>query len=185
MMADNTTPGPGSLLGGVPRNQLTGLSPYLNVDPSYLNSSKPEYLFNQEESRGRMENSFTAIGTSVVLGSISGCAYGLYHGVRSTAAMSGNTRRTQILNHTIKSGGSVSNALGTIAVIYSSLYAILSLAHEDDDELKSVVSGSLTGALYKSTSGIKKCGMGVAFGFGLASLWAFGLKKDSRVANYI
>ena len=49
----------------------------------------------------------------------------------------------------------------------------------------SIVCGGLTGGLYKSTAGIKKCGMGAAFGIGLASLWALVLRKDERVSNYI
>ena len=67
-----------------------------------------------------MENSFTAIGTSVIVGSGVGGAYGLYDGVRQYAltGMSGKLRRTQILNHTLKSGARMSNALGSLAVIY-------------------------------------------------------------------
>ena len=82
------------------------LSPYLNVDPSYLQTETPEFIFNQEQKRGRMENSFTAIGSSVIIGAGLGGTYGLYDGVRQTAAaqMAGNLRRTQILNHTLKSG---------------------------------------------------------------------------------
>lgn len=53
-----------------------------------------------------MENSFTAIGSSVILGAATGGAYGLYDGVRQTAAanMTGKLRRVQILNYTMKSG---------------------------------------------------------------------------------
>ena len=53
-----------------------------------------------------MENSFTAIGSSVLLGGAIGGTYGLYDGVRLTALsqMKGKLRRTQILNHTLKSG---------------------------------------------------------------------------------
>ena len=48
-----------------------------------------------------------------------------------------------------------------------------------------LATGALTGALYKSSAGLKKCAMGGAFGMGLATLWAFFLKKDERVSNYI
>ncbi len=74
----------------------------------------------QDQKRGRMENSFTAIGSSVICGAGFGGAYGLYDGVRQSAlsGMSGKLRRTQILNHTLKSGARMSNALGSLAVIY-------------------------------------------------------------------
>ena len=60
----------------------------------------------KETKRGNLENSFTAIGSSVLLGGAIGGAYGLYDGVRLTALsqMKGKLRRTQILNHTLKSG---------------------------------------------------------------------------------
>ena len=190
---------PGSLFGSYPSfgggigrtGSLTGLSPYLNVDPSYLQTQVPEFIRNEETKRGNMENSFTAIGSSVLLGGTIGGAYGLYDGIRLTAVsqMKGKLRRTQILNHTLKSGerclvksiwpdltirvlgansslvytysypnneekvhvcfillgGSVSNALGSIAVVYSSLYILMSQVYEEDNEAKTCVTGAATG----------------------------------------
>ena len=46
-------------------------------------------------------------------------------GMRQTAQMQGALRRTQILNYTMKSGGLVSNAFGTVAVSYSLLHCLL------------------------------------------------------------
>jgi hypothetical protein len=75
--------------------------------------------------------------------------------------------------------------LGALAVIYSSLYALVSLGYENDDEVKSCLSGGLTGLLYKSTSGVRKTATGAAFGFGLAALWSFGFKKNKTVSYYV
>ena len=47
------------------------------------------------------------------------------------------------------SGGSVSNALGTLAVMYSCIHTLASQWHEEDDELKCLGSGLITGALFK------------------------------------
>merc|ERR1711942_289755 len=96
----------------------------------------------------------------VCIGAGLGGAYGLYDGVRH-------------------------NALGSIAVSYSVLYCLLSLAHEDHDEAKSVVSGTLTGLMFKSSSGLKKCARGGLVGFGLSTLWAFGLKHQESIQYYI
>jgi len=174
--------GPAGVGGG-----MGNLSPYLNIDPTYLQSEAPEFIFNQEQKRGLMEKSFTAIGSSVLIGGAVGGAYGLYDGVRRTAIseMKGRLRRTQILNHTLKGGGTVSNALGSLAVIYSSFYVLISQFREEDDELKSCLSGAATGALYKSSAGIRKCALGGAFGLGVAALWSFMLKKDQRISDYV
>jgi len=178
-------------LGGLPGHGAGGaqLSPYLNFDPSYLQAS-PEYLMDTEASRGGMEKSFTAIGSSVCIGAGLGGVYGLYDGVRQTAlgGLSGKLRRTQITNYTLKSGTSVSNALGSIAVSYSLIYCLLGLAVDDGEyveEGKSIASGTLTGLFFKSTSGLRKCAKGGALGLGLATLWAFGLKKHESVQHYI
>jgi len=198
MMADNnSTPrsGPGLFtgsLGGI--GGLGGgaqLNPYLNFDPSYLQSSEPDYIYDTEAKRGRLEKSFTAIGSSVCAGAAVGGAYGLFDGIRQTAStsMSGRLRRTQITNYTLKGASSVSNALGSVVVSYSLFHALVSLADDDNaylaDEAKSCISGALTGLLFKSTSGIAKCGKGGLVGLGLASIWAFGLKKQESVQYYI
>merc|ERR1719471_1194731 len=179
-------PGIGGVGGGAGAG-MGQLSPYLNIDPSYLQNSAPEYIFDTEAKRGKLEKSFSAIGSSVCIGAGIGGAYGLYDGVRQTAlgTMSGKLRRTQITNYTLKSGALVSNALGSIAVSYSVIYCLLSLAHEEHDEAKSVVSGTLTGLMFKSTSGLKKCARGGLVGFGLSTLWAFGLKPQESIQHYL
>ena len=101
----------------------------------------------------------------------------------------------------MKKGALVSNALGTIAVSYSIMYCLLNMgrlesiksnvlkyflsAHEEHDEAKSVVSGTLTGLMFKSTSGVNKCLKGGLVGFGISALWAFGLKKQDTVQHYL
>ena len=69
--------------------------------------------------------------------------------------------------------------------MYSSLYCLMSLAYEEGEDAKSLASGALTGLLYKSSAGVKKCGMAGAFGLGLAALWSFAIKKNETVANYV
>ena len=83
----------------------------------------------------------------MVLGAAAGGMYGLYDGIRQTATadMKGRLRRTQITNYTLKSGATASNSLGSIAVIYSSLYCLLSFGKE-------ILRPNLLTDGYKSTS---------------------------------
>ena len=98
----------GSLLGlgNSSSGNFRQLSPYLNIDPGYLQTQTPEFIVDDEMKRGKLENSFTAIGSALFVGAAAGGAYGLFDGVRTTAQseMAGKLRRTQILNHTLKSG---------------------------------------------------------------------------------
>ena len=83
------------------------LSPYLNVDPSYLGNQTPEFVVNPDLERTKLEGSFSVIGGALFVGGAAGGAYGLFEGIRNTALaenMSSKVRRTQILNHTLKSG---------------------------------------------------------------------------------
>ena len=82
-------------------------------------------------------------------------------------------------------GASVSNALGSIAVIYSALHALASQLHEEDDEAKCIATAGVTGALYKSSAGVVKCGTGAAFGIGLGVVWSFLLKRNETVSHYV
>ena len=79
----------------------------------------------------------------------------------------------------------MSNALGSIAVIYSGLHALASQFREEDDELKCLATAGLTGALYRSSAGAVKCGTGAAFGLGLGAVWSFLLKSNENVSYYV
>lgn len=198
MMADDNNgraAGPGLFTGGLGGIGGLGgaqqLSPYLNFDPSYLQSSEPDYIYDTEAKRGRLEKSFTAIGSSVCVGAVMGGTYGLFDGIRQTALADmskSKLRRTQITNYTLKSASSASNAMGSVVVCYSLFHTLVSLADDDSaipDEAKSCISGTLTGLMFKSTAGAVKCAKGGLLGLGLASLWAFGLKKQETVQHYI
>lgn len=169
------------------QGQFTQLSPYLNVDPTLLHQQTPEFLVDQEMERGKLEKSFAAIGTSLGVGAISGATYGLFDGVRQTglAGLTGNLRRTQIINHTIKSGGATANALGSVFFMYSSLYVLMGLVNEDYEDFRSCLSGTVTGLLYKSSAGARKSLMGGAFGLSAAALWTFFIKRDKTVSHYV
>ena len=96
-----------SLFGSLNQNSggnFSQLSPYLNVDPSYLQVQTPEFLVNEEIKRGRLENSFSFIGTGLFVGAGVGAAVGLFEGWRDTKDTKWSVRKTQIMNYTLKSG---------------------------------------------------------------------------------
>lgn len=80
---------------------LAPLSPYLNFDPSYLQSSQPEFIFPEGASRhrGRFELAFSTIGGMCMIGGGIGGVTGLVKGMKDTAAAghTGKLRRTQYL----------------------------------------------------------------------------------------
>lgn len=131
------------------------MSPYLNYDPRFLQTSQPEFIFPEGASkqRGRFELAFSQIGSSVMIGAAIGGTAGLYNGVRATSALNqtGSLRRTQLLNHVMKQGSGTANTLGTLAVMYSGFGVLLQYVRGEDDEINTVVAGTATGLLYKSS----------------------------------
>lgn len=161
---------------------LAPLSPYLNYDPGYVQSSQPEFIFldGQNKQRGRMELAFGQIGGSCMIGAGIGGIAGLYNGLKTTtlAGQTGKLRRTQLLNHVMKQGSVNANTLGTVAVMYSAFGVILQWVRETDDDLNTLAAATATGMLYKSSAGLRKCGIGGAIGFGISALYCLWNAKD-------
>nr|QBH72734.1 hypothetical protein [Brunneria borealis] len=161
---------------------LAPLSPYLNFDPVYLPPSQPEFIFPEgaARQRGRFELAFSQIGGSCMAGAAFGGAVGFYKGLRNTtlAGHTGKLRRTQLLNYVMKQGAATANTLGVIAVMYSGFGVLLSWTRGNDDEINTLAAATATGLLYKSTAGLKKCGVGGGIGFGLAALYCLWSARD-------
>jgi mitochondrial import inner membrane translocase subunit TIM23 len=158
-----------------------------------MRQSQPEFIFPEGASkqRGRFELSFSQIGSSVMVGAGIGGTAGLYNGIRATQ-ISGETgvlRRTQLLNHLMKQGSATANTMGTIAVLYAGFGCLLSFARGEDDEINTITAGTLTGLMYKSTAGLRKCAIGGGVGLALSSLWVLynvaGSKRDSGFKQYV
>lgn len=51
----------------------------------------------------------------------------------------------------MKQGSATANTLGTLAVMYSGFGVLLQYVRGEDDEVNTVVAGTATGLLYKSS----------------------------------
>ncbi|KAA0202165.1 hypothetical protein HAZT_HAZT006064 [Hyalella azteca] len=158
------------------------LSPYLSVDPSYL-QNQPEFipLEGAQPRRGRFELAFSQIGGLVMLGGSIGGVQGLYKGLQETAVAghTGKIRRTQVINFVTKRVSGSANTLGTIAVLYSALGCMLYWGRGNkEDSANTLLAGSLTGALYQSSGGLRKAGIGGVVGLALAGLFVACTSRD-------
>jgi import inner membrane translocase subunit TIM23 len=159
-------------------------SPYLNFDPKLLpQTSQPEYIFLEgagSKQRGRFELFFTEIGTSCLIGATIGGIRGIYSGIKITSMenQTSTYNRTQILNSVFKNGARLANTFGTISVYYSIFGIILEKVRGCEDELNTVAAGTSAGLLYKSTSGLRRCGIGGLIGFSLATVFSLVTSRD-------
>ncbi|XP_065724748.2 mitochondrial import inner membrane translocase subunit Tim23 isoform X1 [Drosophila suzukii] len=163
------------------------VSPYLNYDSRYLQQAQPEFIFPEgaNKQRGRFELAFSQIGTSVMIGGGIGGMAGVYNGIKVTKALeqTGTLRRTQLINHVMKQGSGTANTLGTLAVLYSACGVLLQFVRGEDDHINTVIAGSATGLLYKSTAGLRRCTFGGAIGLGISSLYCLYLLAQENSSN--
>ncbi|XP_034244242.1 mitochondrial import inner membrane translocase subunit Tim23 [Thrips palmi] len=167
------------------QGNLRHLSPYLNFDPVYLPPTQPEFIFPEgaARQRGRFEHAFSQIGASCMVGAGVGGMGGLYNGLRLTtlAGQKGRLRVTQLINHTMKKGAASANTLGIIALMYSGFGVVLSYFRNAEDELNTLAAATLTGMVYKSTSGLRKCATGGAVGLGIAAAYCLWTSRDRHL----
>lgn len=89
----------------------------------------------------------------------------------------------------MKQGSATANTLGSITVIYSVFGTLLQFARGEDDELNTVLAGTATGLLYKSTAGLRKCaiggGVGLTISLAYCALTMLTSSMDKKNNNYI
>lgn len=107
----------------------------------------------------------------------------------------------------MKQGSGTANTLGTLAVLYSACGVLLQYIRDQDDNVNTIIAGSATGFLYKSTgksipfmhktlntyffslflipsAGLRKCALGGAIGLGISSLYClYLLAQESTNTN--
>jgi len=107
-------------------------------------------------------------GAAFLSGGFLGGAYGTYEGMKQSAGKSTKLRLNAVLNGAAKRGIAASNGLAVVALFFtfseSALYGYLN----DDTAVNYALAGAATGALYKSTKGLRAAGMSGAGGAAIA-----------------
>eukprot|EP01135_Chromosphaera_perkinsii_P002088 Nk52_evm22s217 gene=Nk52_evmTU22s217 len=173
------------------KNTSSYASPYaLNLDPVILTPASSGEAFQRQDAgskrlKGFGERMTYTTGTSYLCGLTVGGVWGLYEGVRYPEGKSFNLRVNSILNSCGRRGPLIGNSMGSLAVMYSFIDGVVVKARGEDDMFNTIGSAALTGALYKSTAGLRAVGVGGAFGGILATAYVAGMKmlgKDEEAA---
>ncbi|KAK2866494.1 hypothetical protein Q7C36_002550 [Tachysurus vachellii] len=162
-------------LSGVPLTGMNPISPYLNVDPRYLVQDTEEFILptGASKTRGRFELAFFTIGASCITGTAFGAVNGLRLGLKETRDMAwSKPRNVQIINMVTRQGASWANTLGSIALLYSAFGVAIEKARGAEDDINTVAAGTLTGMMFKSTSGLKGVARGGLVGLAMSGLYA-------------
>jgi import inner membrane translocase subunit TIM23 len=107
-----------------------------------------------------------------------GGAWGLREGSRRPLAVSNTRLRiNSVLNSVTRRGTFIGNSAGVLALVYNGINSTIDGVRGKHDVLGSVAAGGVTGALYKSTAGVKPAVVAAAFMSGAAGIWSI-VKKN-------
>ncbi|KAI1793558.1 Tim17-domain-containing protein [Ganoderma leucocontextum] len=125
-------------------------------------------------SRGWSDDLCYGTGTTYLSGLALGGVWGLREGARKPLAVSNaRLRINSILNSISRRGTFMGNSAGCLALVYNAFNSSIDHFRGEHDTYGSMAAGALTGALYKSTAGVKPALAAATFISGLAGMWSY------------
>lgn len=179
--------------------QVSDVSTIL-LAPGVLDSSKlhplaglekgVEYLDLEDEKLSDMEGSQGLLasrswtddlcygtGTVYLIGLGLGGAYGMQEGIKNLPANSTpKLKLNTILNHITKRGPFMGNSAGVLALLYNLIDSSIDQLRGKHDDFNSLGAGALTGALFRSSAGVRPMAYSTAIMTAAAGAWC-GLKR--------
>ncbi|EMR11095.1 hypothetical protein PNEG_00694 [Pneumocystis murina B123] len=125
-------------------------------------------------SRGWSDDLTYGTGTVYLSALGIGGTWGIFEGLSKVSkAISIRVRINSILNAMTRRGPFLANSAGVIALGYNTANSTLGYYRGKHDDLNSILSGALAGAVYKSTRGIKSIVIVSGICSGIAGIWCF------------
>ncbi|KAG0290873.1 Mitochondrial import inner membrane translocase subunit tim23 [Linnemannia gamsii] len=125
-------------------------------------------------SRGWSDDLTYGTGLTYITGLTMGGAYGFYEGLRSSPSPAFKIRLNTVLNGMTRRGPFIGNSAGILALMYNAVNGGIGRARGHYDPLNSVLAGGLTGAIFKSTAGLRAAGSAGGVCAVAAGIWAYG-----------
>jgi len=127
-------------------------------------------------SRGWTDDLCYGTGAVYLLGLGLGGSYGFFEGLKNIPENSpGKLKLNTVLNHITKRGPFLGNTAGVLALVYNLIDSSIDGLRGKHDSANSIISGAISGALFKSTKGFKPAGIASGLMAGAAAAWC-GLK---------
>lgn len=144
---------------------------YLNLDDSTL-SDLPGNR-SALPSRGWSDDLCYGTGVTYLAGLTLGGAWGLAEGLNKLPASAPpKLRLNSALNSITRRGPFLGNSAGVIAMVYNGFNSLIGHYRGQHDAMNSVVAGALSGALFKSTKGVRPMMISSGIVAGAAGGWA-------------
>ncbi|KAF9526140.1 Tim17/Tim22/Tim23/Pmp24 family-domain-containing protein [Crepidotus variabilis] len=129
-------------------------------------------------SRGWSDDLCYGTGTMYLSGLAIGGVWGVREGARRPLAVSNTRLRVNsVLNSVTRRGTFIGNSAGVAALMYNGVNSTIDAFRGQHDSMGSMAAGAVTGALFKSTAGVKPMIVAAALGSSLAGIWSY-VKKS-------
>lgn len=144
---------------------------YLTLDESALSDLPNSNSFLP--SRGWSDDLCYGTGTSYLAALSIGGAWGLAEGLnRVPASAPPKLRLNAVLNAVTRRGPFLGNSAGVVALLYNGINSTIGAVRGQHDSFNSVAAGAISGALFKSTRGVRPAAISGAIVGSLAGSWA-------------
>lgn len=125
-----------------------------------------DYMDIRRKSFGEQLQYLT--GAAFLGGAFLGGGYGAFEGLRASAGKNTKLRLNAVLNATGKRGIAASNGLAVVALLFTFAEGGIYQYASDETAANYALAGAATGALFKSTRGLRAMGMSSAAGAAIA-----------------
>ncbi|KAL2886407.1 Mitochondrial import inner membrane translocase subunit TIM23 [Ceratocystis lukuohia] len=127
-------------------------------------------------SRGFTDDLCYGTGITYLTALTLGGAWGLQEGLRRSEGQPPKLRLNSVLNAVTKRGPFLGNSAGVIAITYNSFNAVIGAVRGKHDAANSIVAGFLSGAMFRSTKGVKPMLIAGGVVSGFATAWVIAKK---------
>ncbi|KAH8116408.1 Tim17-domain-containing protein [Phellopilus nigrolimitatus] len=125
-------------------------------------------------SRGWSDDLCYGTGTTYLSGLAIGGLWGIREGAKRPLAVSNaRLRINSILNSVTRRGTFIGNSAGVVALIYNAINSSIDGIRGKHDAFGSMAAGGLSGALYKSSAGVRPALAAGTLMTGLAGVWSY------------
>lgn len=124
-------------------------------------------------SRGWSDDLCYGTGVCYLSALTMGGAWGLAEGLqKNPASMPPRLRLNGVLNAVTRRGPFLGNSAGVVALVYNGINSIIGATRGKHDATNSIVAGALSGALFKSTKGVRPMMISSGIVASMAGSWA-------------
>lgn len=123
-------------------------------------------------SRGWSDDLCYGTGITYLSALTIGGAWGMQEGLRRSAGQPPKLRLNSTLNAITRRGPFLGNSAGVVAIVYNSLNSFIGYMRGKHDTFNSVLAGAMSGAVFKSTRGLRPMGISAGIVGGVALAWA-------------